>query len=90
MSIDDFEQVAVWLAEKVFTKLREWVAENADLGFTHFMKVRVQLELKLQKSAIPDMFVILDDFDCRSAWSTDPEIHLIACITSLMFDLEYK
>lgn len=87
---DDFEQLALLISEKKFTKCREWVAENADMGFTHFMKVRGALEEKLQKQSIPDMFTLLSEYDRGTAWATDMEVHFISCIVALMFELEYK
>lgn len=90
MSGDQFEELAEWIANKKFTQCREWVAENVDVGFTHFMKVRGPLESKLQKSSIPDMFQVLSEYDRGAAWATDMEVHFISCITSLMFDLEYQ
>ena len=90
MSGDQFEELAEWIAKKQFTQCREWVAENVDVGFTHFMKVRNALESKLQKSSIPDMFQVLSEYDRGAAWATDMEVHFTSCITSLMFDLEYQ
>ncbi len=90
LSGDDFEQVASWISKKEFTELRTWVAENSDVGFAHFMKVRTALEDKLQKQSIPDMFLILNNYDRGKSDASDMEIHFIACITELMFELEYK
>lgn len=90
MSSDNFEQLAEWIATKKFTQCREWIAENADIGFAHFMKVRSALEPKLQKSSIPDMFVLLAEYDRGKSDASDMEVHFTACVATLMFDLEYK
>ncbi len=90
MSGDDFAELAEWIVAKEFTQLRGWVAENVDVGFTHFMKIRHQLEPKLVQESIPEMFLTLNEYDKSAAWATDMEVHFIACIVSLMFELEYK
>lgn len=90
MTGDAFEEVADWIATKKLTNVRKWVAENSDIGFTHFMKIRNALEPKLKKGSIPDMFQILSEYDRGTAWATDMEVHFMSCITVLMFDLEYS
>ena len=90
MGADDFAQVSTWIAAKEFTLLREWVSENVDIGHTHFMKVRNELESKLVKESIPEMFLVLNEFDKAAKDVTDMEVHFIACIVQLMFELEYK
>jgi len=45
MSGDAFDEVAEMIATKKLTDVRKWVAENSDIGFTHFMKVRTALYL---------------------------------------------
>lgn len=90
MSGDNFEELADWIANKKFTQCREWVAENADVGFSHFMKIRGALESRLQKSSIPDMFLVLNEFDRGKSDVSDMEVHFTACIATMMFDLEYK
>ncbi len=90
LSADDFEQVATWIAGKEFTQLRAWVAENADVGFAHFMKLRGALEDKLVKQSVPEMFLVLNNYDRGKSDASDMEVHFIACITELMFELEYK
>lgn len=90
MDGDSFEEIATWIATKKFTDIRKWVAENTDIGFTHFMKIRNALEPKLKKSSVPDMFQVLSEYDRGAAWATDMEVHMTSCITVLMFDLEYS
>lgn len=81
-------ELAKWISEKKFTECRKWVAEHYDVGFAHFMKVRDHLEPLLEKQSIPDLFVYLNEFQNQTP--VDPEVHLTACITTLMFELEYK
>lgn len=86
---EDLEVVSGYIATKKFSECRKWIAEHYDIGFSHFMKIRNNLEPKLTKQSIPDMFVTLNDFDTRSSDATDIEVHMTACVVSLMFDLEY-
>lgn len=87
---ESLEQLADWVATKKFTECRNWIAEHFDVGFAHFMKIRTHLESKLDKQSIPDMFVIINEFDVKSGDCTDMEVHMTACIVNLMFELEYK
>lgn len=89
-SSENLEQVAKWISTKSFSDCRKWVAEHYDIGFSHFMKIRLYLEPLLTSESIPDMFLLLNEFDKTSSQCTDMEIHFIACITNLMFELEYN
>lgn len=85
----DLSALAKSISEKDFTKCRKWVAENSDCGFGQFMKIRDNLIPMLDKQSIPELFLILNEFDVNSASCTDMEVHLTACIVNLMFNLEY-
>lgn len=85
-----FDGLIDYIIKKDFVNARSWVAENSDMGFTSFMKIRKPLELKLKDDSIPNMFMILNEFDRQLHNISDIEIHFIACIVSLMYDLEYK
>jgi len=86
---DNFDELAKWISTKKFTKCRKWVAENSDIGFAHFMKIRVSLEPLLSPESVPELFILLNDFDKASGDVSDLEIHMVACIAVLMSELEY-
>lgn len=90
LDVTEFENLAKMIKERKFTDCRKWIAENSDVGFEHFMKVKTPLQKLLVKSSIPDMFIMLNEFDRGRKDASDMEVHMTACIANLMFDLEYE
>ncbi len=86
----DYKELAGWIAGKKFKLLREWIAGNPHVSMTEFMGVNKELMKLLDKKSIPDMFIILNDFDTRAGMVSDMEIHLIALCVELMFGLDYE
>lgn len=82
--------LATSISTKQFTSARGIIASNQHVNFQHFLRVKEYLIPLLQPASIPDMFLILNDYDTKSAFATDPEVHLTAMIVELTWELEYK
>ena len=79
------------LKEKEFTKVRRWVVENIDNDPTKiFRKVYDHLYTHLKPSTIPAAVIIIGEYQYKSAFVADQEINLLACLTEMMSQCQFK
>lgn len=73
------------LKEKNFKDVRQWVAQNsnADVNIL-FRKVYESLYEILKPSSIPEVIVILAQYQHYAVTAIDPEINLVACFVEIM------
>jgi len=85
------QQLASVLKEKQFTQMRKWVAENIDQDATAiFRQCYDVLSTKLAKASVPQLILILADYQYKSAFVADQEINLVACFTEVMSACEFE
>ena len=79
------------LKEKNFTGLRGWVNQNLDNDpNTLYRSVYDGLYDNMEPSSIPQAVVTIADYSYKSAFVADQEINLVACLTELMVECEWK
>jgi replication factor C small subunit len=80
-----------YLKEKDFGSMRKWVAENSDNDQTLvFRKIYDALTEYLPPKSIPQAVLILGDYQYKAAFVADPEINMVAFMTELMMNCEFK
>ena len=71
--------------------MRQWVVTNVDNDpATVYRKIYDKLYEVLEKSSIPQAVLIIADYQYKSAFVVDQEINLLACLTQLMVECEFK
>jgi len=79
------------MKEKSFTKLRKWVGENIDLDTAQlFRNLYDNAAQYLQPRSIPQLVLILGEYQYKAAFVSDPEINIMACLTSIMSECEFS
>ena len=79
------------IKEKNWSSMRKWVGQNSDNDFnTLFRKLFDTLEQRLEPSSIPACVLLIADYQYKSAFVADQEINMVACLTALMCDCEWK
>ena len=79
------------LKEKNFKNMRKWVVENLDDDPSRiFRLVYDGLYGHVKPQSIPQAVILLADYQYKSAFVADLELNLVACLTELMKELEYK
>jgi len=79
------------LKEKNFRNMRKWVVENLDDDPSRiFRLVYDGLYGHVKPQSIPQAVILLADYQYKSAFVADLELNLVACLTELMKELEYK
>ena len=79
------------LKDKEFTNVRKWIVNNLDNDPVRiFRRIYDSLYDNLDGSTIPHAVVILAEYQYKSAFVSDQEINLLACMTELMGQVKFK
>lgn len=78
------------LKDKNFTEVRKWVAQNSDTDSSDIFRTIYDASSEfLTASSIPQLVLILADYQSKAAWVADPEINITACLTEIMVNCEF-
>lgn len=79
-----------YLRDKDFKGMRKWVVNNIDLEpASIFRGVYDSVEAHVKPESIPQLILILADYQHKNAFVADHELNLVACLTECMAQVEY-
>ena len=79
------------LKEKNFPQVRKWCVDNLDNDPTVLLRrIYDSLSTSLVPSTIPAAVLIIAKYKYQIAFVADQEINLLACLTEIMFECEFK
>ena len=79
------------LKEKNFSEVRKWVVSNLDNDVTVLMRrIYDALYNALENNSIPAAVLVLAKYQYQSAFVADQEINMLACLTELMVECNFK
>ena len=79
------------LSTKDFASARKWVTNNLDNDPTRiFRSLYDNLQESLKPNSVPQLVLILAKYQYQTAFVADPEINLVACLTEIMVECEFK
>lgn len=79
------------LKGKSFTEMRKWVANNSDIDTTAlFRKLYDSAAVVMKSQSIPQLVILLSDYQHKAAFVADAEINIVACLTEVMTDCEFN
>jgi DNA polymerase III delta prime subunit len=79
------------LKEKDFKKMRSWVVNNMDVEpAAIFRGIYDSMIEHVQPHSIPQLVLILADYQYKNAFVADHELNLVACMTEIMANVEIK
>ena len=79
------------LREKDFGSCRKWVTQNLDNDAAQiFRSLYDNLYDLLTPPSVPQLVLILARYQYQSAFVSDLEINITACLTEIMIDVEFK
>ena len=88
---ENFKTLLSYMKDKSFTKLRKWVGENSDIDSTYLFRQLYDNAVSMFKSqSIPQLVLILADYQYKAAFVADPEINIVACLTTIMAECEFN
>jgi len=84
-------ELTTFLSSKEFTNVRKWVVSNLDNDPTIILrKIYDCLYEALVPSTIPAAVLILAKYQYQVAFVADQEINLLACLTEIMMECQFK
>lgn len=90
-SVRKLDDLIKSLKEKDFSTMRKWVVNNSDVDISHIFKsVYDGLAEYLKPDTIPAAVVTLAKYQYQSAFVADQELNLVACLTEIMVECEFK
>ena len=86
-SIDELVKL---LKDKDFKKMRTWVVNNMDMDATAiFRSLYDQSTTYIKPQSIPQLVLILADYQYKHAFVADHELNVVACLTEIMANVEF-
>ena len=77
------------LKAKDFKKMRQWVTDNIDQEpAALFRKLYDNMYEYVEPQSIPQLVLILADYQYKNAFVADHELNVVACMTEIMANVE--
>ncbi len=88
---ESFKTLVKHLKAKNFTEVRKWVGQNSDIETSAlFRQLYDKATDVLEPSSIPQLVLLLADYQHRAAFVADSEINIMACMVELMSSCKFK
>jgi DNA polymerase III delta prime subunit len=88
---DNYDDLFTHLKAKDFKKMRAWVVNNIDTDASAiFRGLYDRMYDKLQPHCIPQLVLILADYQYKNAFAADHELNVVACLTEIMANVEFS
>src|SRR6056300_1483947 len=87
---DNYDTLLKLLKEKDFKKMRTWVANNIDTDAAAiFRAVYDRAVMKVKPESLPQLILILADYQYKNSFVADHELNVVACLTEVMANVEF-
>ena len=91
LSDESYTELVKNLKAKNFTEVRKWVGKNSDTESTELFRQLYDKAVDyLEQSSIPQLVLILAEYQYRAAFVADREINTMAALTEMMGQLKFK
>ena len=88
---DNFKNLITLLKERNFKEMRKWVGSNSDVEPTViYRRLYDTTSEYISDRSIPQLVLHIADYSYKSAFVADQEVNLVACLTEIMTDCEFK
>ena len=80
-----------YIKEKDFKKMRSWVVNNIDTDASSiFRGIYDRMYNHMKPASVPQVVLILADYQYKQAFVADHELNVVACMTELMANVEFQ
>jgi len=87
---EQFSLLFDFLKNKEFKKMRSWVVSNIDVDSSAvFRGIYDNMHDKISPNSIPQLILILADYQYKAAFVADSELNMVACLTEIMAQIEF-
>lgn len=89
--VDNFDSLMQSLKVKDFKKMRTWVANNMDIDTVAiFRGMFDRMHDYVESHSVPQLVLILADYQYKDAFVADHELNTVACMTEIMANVSFK
>ena len=86
----NYDNLFTFLKDKDFKKMRSWVANNMDTDASSiFRGVYDRMSSNVNSHSIPQLVLILADYQYKNAFVADHELNVVACMTEIMANVDF-
>ena len=87
----NYDDLFTFLRSKDFKKMRVWVANNIDTDASAiFRALYDRMNDKVEAASVPQLVLILADYQYKNAFVADHELNVVACLTEVMANVSFK
>ena len=91
LSDTSYQNLMMHLKDKDFKKMRQWVVNNIDTDASSiFRGIYDRMYDKVKPQSIPQIVLILADYQYKNAFVADHELNVVACMTEIMANVEFQ
>lgn len=91
LSQESYKELVTFLKERSFTEVRKWVAKNSDADTAALFKEMYDNAADyLEPSSIPNLILILAEYQYKAAFVADHELNIMAAMTEVMVQCKFK
>ena len=91
MSEESFRSLVKMLKDKDFNEVRKWVAKQSDADTaTLFRELYDSASNHIEPASIPQLVLILADYQYKAAFVADHELNIVAALTEIMAQCKFK
>jgi len=83
-------EVIKFMKQKDFTSVRKWVATSEVNSVSLYRNLYDNLYDYVMPDSIPGIILVLADYQYKQAFVADHEINMVACLTEIMANAEFK
>ena len=89
-SSDTFADLAKHLKNKDFKKMRSWVVNHMDIDTNAILRgLYDNMNTLVQPQSVPQLVLILADYQYKNAFVADHELNMVACMTEIMAQVDF-
>lgn len=90
-NINNFANLFKHLKSKDFKAMRKWISDNMDIEASAIYRgIYDQMYDYLKPQSIPQIVLILADYQYKQAFVADHELNVVACMTEIMANVEFE
>ena len=91
LSDESYRELINNLKTKDFTAVRKWVAKNSDIETTQLFRDLYDKAVDfLEPPSIPQLVLVLADYQYKAAFVADHELNTVAAMTEIMIQCKFK
>tara|TARA_B100000768_G_scaffold35962_1_gene34607 strand:+ start:2013 stop:2957 length:945 start_codon:yes stop_codon:yes gene_type:complete len=88
---NEIDALIKYIKEKDFKQMRSWVVNNIDTDASAiFRGIYDRMNSHMKPASVPQVVLILADYQYKHAFVADHELNVVACMTELMANVEFQ